>query len=89
MLQGMHPSEVHRSWGKRIRARREALGFTQTALAELIGVHQPAVSAWEHGSTPPKDETKFKIAGALGLTVEELFPYPAVVPPFPTNGEAA
>lgn len=57
--------------------------MTQTKLAELVGVHQPAVSDWEKGNLAPRDEMKFKIAAVLGLTLEELFPFPAVVPPFP------
>lgn len=81
----MHPSEVHRSWGRKIRERREALGMTQTQLAELLGVHQPAVSAIEKGTSAPRDVTKFRIAGALGMTVEDLFAYPNVIPPFPQS----
>jgi transcriptional regulator with XRE-family HTH domain len=80
----MQASEVHRSWGRKIRERREAMGLTQTKLAAILDVHQPAVSAWENGSTPPRDDMKFKLAGALG----ELFPFPAIVPPFPTPAEA-
>lgn len=57
--------------------------MTQTQLALHLGIHQPALSAIEKGSSAPRDALKFKIAGALGLTVEELFPFPAVVPPFP------
>lgn len=36
-----------------IRARREALGLSQAALAARIGCHEDAVAAWEHGRRRP------------------------------------
>lgn len=62
--------------------------MTQTQLAVHLGIHQPALSSIEKGTTAPRDALKFKLAGALGLTVEELFPFPAVVPPFPEGASA-
>lgn len=37
------------SLGTQIRARREALGLSQAALAKEIGVTQSRVSNWERG----------------------------------------
>lgn len=40
----------------RMRVRRMQLGLTQARLAEVIGVTQPRISAWETGAAdlPPK-----------------------------------
>lgn len=73
---------MHRRWGEKVRARRQGI-YTQEALADLIGVDQSTISRIERGQFPLSDTMKFKIAGALGVTLDELFPYPAVVPPFP------
>ena len=75
--------ELHRSWGTRIKNRRQALSMTQVSFATLVGITQSTVSKIERGDHCPSDAMKWRIAGVLRLTVEELFPYPAVVPPFP------
>lgn len=80
---------VAASWGKRIAARRKALGFTQQRLGELCGgIVQPTISKIERGDLVPGDELKWKLAGALGMSLDELFAYPAIVPPFPTEAVA-
>lgn len=78
-------SDLHASWGKRIRQRRSDLGFTQVQLAERSGLTQGFISAIEKGTTNLSDASKYKIAGALGETVERLFPYPPVVPAMPVE----
>lgn len=40
----------------RIREAREAEEMTQVDLAEELGVSQPAISAWENGTTEPREE---------------------------------
>ena len=79
----MEVHDIHREWGRRIRDRRLALGLTQTQLADILGVHQPALSYWEKGVSAPRDDHKVKLAGALATTVHDLFAFPAVRPPFP------
>lgn len=75
---------VAASWGKRIAARRKVLGFTQQRLADLCGgVVQATISKIERGDLVPGNELKWKLAAALQLSLEELFAYPAIVPPFP------
>lgn len=76
--------ELHQSWGRRVQKRREALGLSQERLAALCGMRQSTISRIEAGSCP-RDSTKWVLAGALQSTVEELFPYPAVRPPFPAQ----
>lgn len=79
---------LHQSWGAKVRARRTQTGVTQERLAELTKTTQATISRIERGDQCPSDGMKWKLAGALGVTVEGLFPYPAVVPPFPEEGVA-
>lgn len=53
--------------GERIRQAREIRGFTQTALAERIGVKQPAIAQIEAGKINPTDERFQKIALQTGF----------------------
>lgn len=76
-------NDLHQSWGLRIKDRRQALAMTQTSFAQLVGITQPTVSRFERGDQAPSDAMKWRIAGVLRVTVEDLFPYPSVVPPFP------
>lgn len=78
----MRMTEVHRSWGKRVKGRRQELGLTQQALADYCQLRQSTVSRIEAGACP-SDQVKWLLAGALGMTVEDLFPFPAIRPPFP------
>lgn len=41
--------------GEQIRRAREALGWTQTQLAEAVGVGMRTVGNWERGDTIPKN----------------------------------
>jgi transcriptional regulator with XRE-family HTH domain len=51
------------------QARKEAK-MTQTDLAEKIGSSKSYISRIETGRTEPKVSTFYRIASALGLTVE-------------------
>lgn len=56
-----------------VRRRRNAMGLTQTALAERIGWHRSQVCRLEAGYvTNPTRETLRKVAKALGVKVGEL-----------------
>ncbi len=59
--------------GEVIRALREKNNMTQEELAEKIGVTGKAVSKWERGRGLPDITLIEPIAGALGLSVGELF----------------
>lgn len=72
---------TRRDWGERLRQRRGSI--TQEKLAELIGGDQSTISRIERGKVDISDDMKWKLAGALGCTVDDLFPWPAVRPPFP------
>ena len=56
-----------------IRALREGRGLTQRALAEAIGVTDKAVSKWESGRGLPDITLIEPLAGALGVSVAELW----------------
>jgi putative molybdopterin biosynthesis protein len=68
--------------GVRLRVARHARGYSQQQLAGMAGVSRQAVSAVESGHSDPSLRVALTLAGALGMTVEELFgpgsPLPAV-----------
>lgn len=75
--------DFHQSWADKVRARRKSLGWSQAKLAKEARVDQALISRIESGATVPGDDTKWKLAGALGERMDALFSYPNVVPPFP------
>lgn len=59
-----------------IRARREAEGLTQAALARHIGVTRQTLIAIEQGKYSPTLELAFQIARTLGAGLDDVFSYP-------------
>ena len=59
--------------GGTIRRLREEKGLTQSALADLLGVSDKAVSKWETGRGYPDITLIEPIAAALSVSVGELF----------------
>lgn len=59
--------------GEAIKMLREKNRMTQSELAEKIGVTDKAVSKWETGRGLPDITLVESIAGALGISVGELF----------------
>lgn len=66
----------------RIRALRHALGLSQAALAERVGVDQSNVSRWENGAVP--DEVHLERLAEMAETHPAQFRYGAV----PSDSEA-
>ncbi len=60
------------SIGKKIAAARKAKGWSQEYLGEKVGVSTQAVSKWENDLTEPDKAHLKKLAGLLGLSLEEL-----------------
>lgn len=60
--------------GARIAARRAALGLSQTALGELVGVSCQQVQKYEGGQNRISASRLHHLALALGLPVEAFFP---------------
>ena len=52
--------------GPTIRARREAAGLTQSALARKLGCADTMISRWESGRATPRQRYAEKLAVALG-----------------------
>jgi tetratricopeptide (TPR) repeat protein/transcriptional regulator with XRE-family HTH domain len=57
---------------RRLAERRKALGLTQEALAELMGVERTTVVRWERGETGPLPWMRPKLARALRVSADRL-----------------
>jgi putative molybdopterin biosynthesis protein len=66
-------TEVPWTAGTRLRLARQARGLSQQQLAGMAAVTRQAVSAVESGHSDPSLRVALALAGALGMTVEELF----------------
>lgn len=74
--------------GELIAALRKEKGWSQTELAERLGVTNKAVSRWETGRGYPDVELMPRIAQALGITVAELLEGECIrEPPLITHDE--
>lgn len=58
--------------GKRIAAHRKALGLTQDALAEQLGITAQAISKWENGQSCPDITTLPRLAEIFSCSTDEL-----------------
>ena len=58
--------------GRKIATRRKALGWTQDALAERVGVDAETISRFERGAHLPSLPTLEKLAVALRVETGEL-----------------
>jgi len=55
-----------------IKALRERVNLSQTALAERLKVSQQAIAKWESGTASPRADKLPELARILGCTVDEL-----------------
>jgi DNA-binding XRE family transcriptional regulator len=62
------------TFAERLRELMDKNGISQTRLAEMIGVGQPAISMMLSRSCRPQLRTVEKIAQALGVSVNSLWP---------------
>ena len=60
---------------RRLRFARDEM--TQAELAERVGVTRQTIIAIEQGRYSPSLEVAFQIAHALGVSLDEVFQYPA------------
>lgn len=58
--------------GKKLRALRESKGFSQFRLAVEAGVDSAVVSKYENAERHPRAMVLFKLARALGVTMEQI-----------------
>lgn len=62
----------------RIRQLRSDHGeISQAELADRVGVTRQTVNAIEQGKYSPSLEVAFKVSRVFGLSVQEVFDYPA------------
>ncbi len=59
-------------FGNFVYMLREKKGLTQAEIAQRLGVTPAAVSKWENGSSKPRVEVLFQLAGILDVRPEEL-----------------
>lgn len=59
--------------GKFIASCRKEQGFTQTVLAEKLGITDRAVSKWETGRSLPDASIMPELCGLLNIQLSELF----------------
>ena len=60
----------------RLRVLRAERGWTQEDLGRALGVSRQAVNAIETEKHDPSLDLAFRIAGAFGQTVEQIFDNP-------------
>lgn len=59
--------------GRRIQERREILGISQAALANLLGVSQSTIGNYEAGISFPREEVLLRLFDCLGTDPNTLF----------------
>ena len=59
----------------RIRELRAKVGLTQEELAQQVGVRRETIVFLEKGKYNPSLKLAFKVARALGSTIEEVFEF--------------
>lgn len=70
--------DVYDSWRERIT--KELGDRPRSWLARESGLEPSTITRILNGAMPPSDTAKWRIAGALGKRVDELFWFPNVVP---------
>jgi len=58
----------------KIKYYRKERGLTQKELGDLIGVRDNTISGYEHNINDPGNDMLFKIAHALHISINDLFP---------------
>ena len=64
--------DVRAEFGTSMRKLREGAGMTQEALGHAADVHPVEISRMEAGQRDPKLSTLYRLASALGVTLDEL-----------------
>ena len=66
---GIMPSNTE-TFGSRIRDRRQRLGLSQSALADVVGVNHRVIGELERGKPSVQLNIALRVAEAVGLDVE-------------------
>ncbi len=70
----MDDREINKFVGTKIKEFRKNKKLTQQDLADLVGVKNSAISNYEQGIRIPKRDFLFRVANALGVSIDEFFP---------------
>ncbi|KSU00621.1 helix-turn-helix domain-containing protein [Lactococcus lactis] len=70
----MDDREINKFVGMKIKEFRKNKKLTQQDLANLVGVKNSAISNYEQGTRIPKRDFLFRVANALGVSIDEFFP---------------
>ncbi|MEY2808135.1 MAG: helix-turn-helix transcriptional regulator [Planctomycetia bacterium] len=63
-----------------VERTREARGMSQSDLAKAAGVSRQSIHALERGAHEPRLSLAYRVADALGATLESVFPAPQKAP---------
>jgi len=77
MLEGgktLDEKDLKKYVGNRIREERKRMRLSQKELGEKIGVKHNTISQYENATNSPEQDSLFKIARALDIKVDDLFP---------------
>lgn len=66
-------SQIRKKFGKKVRALREAKGYSQEALGDAAGLHRTYIGSIERGEQNISLDNIAKIAKALKLPLQDLF----------------
>jgi transcriptional regulator with XRE-family HTH domain len=72
MSGGRPPKSSRSAFGQRLYNARQQMGYSQTHMAELLGVTQPSYAAWERCTTALRPEHLSKLATVLNVSVDYL-----------------
>lgn len=70
----MNKEELALYIGNKIKEYRKINNWTQTDLAEKIGIGKTTIGNYEKGYRSPKKDTMFDIANVFGVSIDDLFP---------------
>jgi transcriptional regulator with XRE-family HTH domain len=59
-------------FGRRLKAAREAKGYTKDKLGKLVGIHHSQIGRYEKGDASPSAEVLKKLANALDASTDYL-----------------
>lgn len=59
--------------GRRLIALRQALGFNQSAFAQLVEISQPAINNYERAIRRPEIDVAIKIQMRTGATLDWIY----------------
>ena len=65
----------HEEIGRRIRERRQRMGFSQEMLANLVGVHHSKISRLESGKLEPRFDLMSKVSYFLQISIDDLLEF--------------